>query len=81
MAKTDARVCGGNTSCVPFPDRLEDARQSCTPKKRCKVGGIVRKGGREIHGVWLEVATGWSGLSGRRMLELLTLTWGTGGGG
>jgi hypothetical protein len=58
MAKADARVCVGNARCYAFPDRLEDARQSCTPKGRCKVGWIASRGGRESWDVWLEVSTG-----------------------
>jgi hypothetical protein len=58
MAKADARVCVGSDRCFAFPDRLEDAIQSCTPKGRCKVGWIVSKGGRESWNVWLEVRTG-----------------------
>jgi hypothetical protein len=49
--------CGSDRS-YPFPHRLEDARATCTPKGRCKVGWIVSRGGRESHDVWLEVATG-----------------------
>jgi hypothetical protein len=33
MAKADARVCVGSDRCYAFPDRLEDARQSCTPSR------------------------------------------------
>jgi hypothetical protein len=58
MAKADARVCAGNAPCYAFPERLEDARETCTPKGRCKVGWIVSKGGRESWDVWLEVSTG-----------------------
>jgi hypothetical protein len=58
MAKAEARVCLGHERCYAFPDRLEDARETCTPKGRCKVGWIVSKGGRESWDVWLEVATG-----------------------
>jgi hypothetical protein len=58
MAKAEARVCVGSDRCYAFPDRLEDARETCTPKVRCKVGWIVSKGGRESHDVWLEVSTG-----------------------
>jgi hypothetical protein len=58
MAKADARVCAGSDRCYPFPDRLEDARRSCTPKGRCKIGWIVSRGGRERFDVWLEIATG-----------------------
>jgi hypothetical protein len=57
MAKADARVCVGNDRCYPFPDRLEDARASCTPKGRCKVGWIIRASGRESWDVWLKVST------------------------
>jgi hypothetical protein len=58
MAKADARVCVGSDRCYAFPHRLDDARATCTPKGRCKVGWIVSRGGRESHDVWLEVATG-----------------------
>jgi hypothetical protein len=58
IAKADARVCVGSDRCYPFPYLLVDARQTCTPKGRCKVGWIVRRGGRESWDVWLEVSTG-----------------------
>jgi hypothetical protein len=58
IAKADVRVCVGNARCYAFPDRLEDARETCAPKGRCKVGWIVSKGGRESWDVWLEVSTG-----------------------
>jgi hypothetical protein len=58
MAKADARVCVGSDRCYAFPDRLEDARETWTPKGRCKVGWIVSRGGRESWDVWLEVSTG-----------------------
>jgi hypothetical protein len=45
MAKAEARVCAGNIRCYAFSDRLEDARETCTPKGRCKVGWIVSRGG------------------------------------
>jgi len=61
-AKADARVCVGSDRCIAFPYRPEDARETCTPKGRCKVGGtrraIVGKGGRESWNVWLKVRTG-----------------------
>jgi hypothetical protein len=38
MAKADARVCVGSDRRYAFPDRLEDACVTCTPKGRCKVG-------------------------------------------
>ena len=58
IRKADARVCVGNPRCYAFPDRLQDARASCTPKERCKVGWIVGRGGRDSWDVWLEVSTG-----------------------
>jgi hypothetical protein len=48
MAKADARVCVDSDRCFAFPDRLQDARETCTPKGQCKVGWIVvRKGGMQ----------------------------------
>jgi hypothetical protein len=32
IAMADARVCVGNPRCYAFPDRLEDARETGTPK-------------------------------------------------
>jgi hypothetical protein len=58
MAKADARVCVGSDRCYAILDRLQDARQTCTPKGRCKVGWIISRGGRESWDVWLEVRTG-----------------------
>jgi hypothetical protein len=58
MAKADARVCVGSDRCFAFPDRPEDARETCTPEGCCKVGWIVSKGGRESWDMWLEVCTG-----------------------
>jgi hypothetical protein len=47
MTKADARVCIGSDRCYAFPHRLEDPRETCTPKGRCKVGWVVSRGGRE----------------------------------
>jgi hypothetical protein len=59
MAKADARVCvPGDNRCYPFPANVDAARETCTPKGRCKVGWVVRKSGRESWDVWLEVRTG-----------------------
>jgi hypothetical protein len=58
MAKADARVCVGSDRCYAFPDRLEEARESCTLRGRCKGGWIVSRGGRESWNVWLDVRTG-----------------------
>ena len=58
MTKADARVCVGSDRCFAFPDLLVDARQTCTPKGRCKVGWMVSRGGRESFDVWREVSTG-----------------------
>jgi hypothetical protein len=58
MAKAEAGACAGADRCYAFPDRLEDARETCTPKGRCKVGWIVTRSGRESWDVWLDVRTG-----------------------
>jgi hypothetical protein len=47
MAKANKRVCVGSDRCFALPHLLADARASCTPKGRCKVGWIVSRGGRE----------------------------------
>ena len=57
MAKADRRVCVGSDRCFALPHLLQDARQTCTSKGRCKVGWIVSRGGRESFDVWLEVST------------------------
>jgi hypothetical protein len=46
MAKADKRVCVGADRCFASLHRLEDARESCTPKGRCKVGWVVGAVGR-----------------------------------
>ena len=58
MARADQGVCAGHNRCYAFLDPLEDVRETCTPKGRCKVGWIVRAGGRESWDVWVEVSTG-----------------------
>jgi hypothetical protein len=62
MAKADAGVCVGSDRCFALPDQLQDARQTCTPKAQCKVGGtrrvIIGRGGRESWDVCPEVSTG-----------------------
>jgi hypothetical protein len=59
MAKADARVCvPGDTRCYPLPSNIDAARETRTPKGRCKVGWVVRRSGRESRDVWLEVPTG-----------------------
>jgi hypothetical protein len=58
MAKAEAGVCAGTVRCYAFPDRLEDARETCTLNRWCRVGWIVRRDGRESWNVWLEVSTG-----------------------
>jgi hypothetical protein len=57
-AKAEGRVCVGSDRCFAFPHSLEHARETCTPKGRCRVGWIVSRGGRESWNVWLEVSTG-----------------------
>jgi hypothetical protein len=66
IAKAEARVCVGSDRCYAVPDRLEDARQICTPTGRCKVGWFVSRGGRESWDVWREVST--------RLIKLIAQT-------
>jgi hypothetical protein len=58
MAKADARVCVVSDRCFAFPDRLQHAHGTCTPKGWCKVGWIVSRVDRESFDVGLEVSTG-----------------------
>ena len=58
LAKADKPTWVGSDRYFAVPHRLEDARQSCTPKGRCKVGWVITKGGRESYDIWLEVRTG-----------------------
>jgi hypothetical protein len=59
MARAEKVACRpGDDRCYPFPDRLVDARASCTPKGRCKVGWIVANSGRDSWDVWLDRHTG-----------------------
>lgn len=58
MTRAEQRVCGSDPRCYAFPDRLKDARETCTLKGRCKVGWIARAGGRATFDVWVDVATG-----------------------
>ena len=46
-----------NARCFAFPDPLKEARKTCTPKGRCKIGWIVAEGGRTSYDVWLDVHT------------------------
>ena len=57
MAKADDRVCAGADRCYAFPNKLREARPTCTLKGRCNVGWVVRASGRESWDVWLEVST------------------------
>ena len=41
MAKADAKVCVGNPRCFALRDPVYAARETCTPKGRCKIGWIV----------------------------------------
>jgi hypothetical protein len=45
MRKAEARVCVGSDRCFALPHLLVDARPTCTPTGRCKVGWIVSRGG------------------------------------
>jgi hypothetical protein len=58
MAKAEARACVGSDRCYALSSDVESARSRCTPKGRCRVGLIVRGGGRESFDVWLGASTG-----------------------
>jgi hypothetical protein len=59
MARVEKAACTpGDGCCSVFPDPLEEARQTCTPKVRCLIGWIVSNGGRDSWDVWLDVKTG-----------------------
>jgi hypothetical protein len=48
MARVEKVACRpGEGRCYAFPDPVEDARASCTPKGRCKIGWIVSNGGAD----------------------------------
>ena len=58
MARAERVACGpGDDRCYPLPCGVDDARASCTPKGRCKVGWIVANAGRESWDVWLDLHT------------------------
>jgi hypothetical protein len=59
MAGAEKVACRpGDGRCYPFPDRLSDARETCTPKGRCKIGWIISNSGRESWDIWLDVHAG-----------------------
>ena len=59
MARAEKVACRpGDDRCYPLPNRLVDARASCTPKGRCRVGWIVANSGRDSWDVWLDRHTG-----------------------
>jgi hypothetical protein len=59
MARAERAACTpGDGRCYVFPDPLDEARQTCTPKGRCLSGWIVANGGRDSWDVWLDVHSG-----------------------
>ena len=58
MVRAEKVACGaGHGRCFALPDPLEEARKTCTPLGRCKVGWIIAEGGRTSYDVWLDVHT------------------------
>jgi hypothetical protein len=52
MARAEKAACGSlSTRCFALPDPLDEARTSCTPKGRCKIGWIIAEGGRTSYDV------------------------------
>ena len=59
MARAEKVACSpGDDRCYPFRWGLEEARESCTPKGRCKIGWIAADSGRKTWDVWLDIHTG-----------------------
>jgi hypothetical protein len=63
MARAEKVACRpGDVRCYPLPYDVASARQTCTPKGRCKIGGtrrvIVADAGRKAWDVWLDLHTG-----------------------
>lgn len=44
--------------CYDFADSSQDAKVSCTPKGRFKIGWICANGGRDYWDIWLDLNTG-----------------------
>jgi hypothetical protein len=59
MARAEKGACRpGDDRCYAIPNRLKDAKGSCTPKGRCKIGWIVADAGRKAWDVWLDLHKG-----------------------
>ena len=67
MARAEQVACRpGDDRCYAFPNRLEDAQASCTPKGRCRLGWIVANSGRDSWDIWFDVHTDQGRLQRRR---------------
>ena len=58
MARAERVKCSsGNDRCSPFLDPVAEARASCTPKGRCRIGGtrgvIIVDSGCDSWDAWL----------------------------
>ena len=59
MARAEQVACDPFMArCFAFPDPIDEARNSCTPKGRYRIGWIVAEGGRTSYDIWLDVHTG-----------------------
>jgi hypothetical protein len=59
MARAEKMACQPwDGRCLPLPYSAVEARKTCTPKGRCKVGWIVANAGRDAWDVWLDLHTG-----------------------
>jgi hypothetical protein len=59
MARAEKVACRpADNRCLPLPYSAAEARKTCTPMGRCKVGWIVANAGRDAWDVWLDVHTG-----------------------
>ena len=52
MARAEQAFCPpADSRCYAFPDSATEARKTCTPAGRCKIGWVVRDAGREARDV------------------------------
>jgi hypothetical protein len=77
MARAEKVACRPDDHrCYPFPNRLEDAQASCTPKGRCRIGGtcrvVVANSGRDSWDVWLDLRTGEERLRRRKDRDVIS---------
>jgi hypothetical protein len=59
MARAEKVACRpGDGRCYALPYSAVEARKTCTPRRRCKIGWVVANAGRDAWDVWLDLETG-----------------------